>query len=187
MKAIGIVGSPRVSGNTEILTRHTLEAIEEEGLTTELIRLADLDIRPCNACMVCRSEERCPIDDDLFPLYTKLKEVEAIILASPVYFGSATALLKAFMERAGFISGPRRVFAGKVGGPLVVARRAGQNFTFAQLMYWFHHQGFFMPGSTYWNIAFGKEQGEVNLDEEGLTTARNFGKNIALLVKKLKT
>jgi multimeric flavodoxin WrbA len=78
------------------------------------------------------------------------------------------------------------VFTGKVGGPLVVARRAGQNFTFAQLMYWFHHQGFFMPGSTYWNIAFGWEKGEVMEDEEGLRTARNFGKNIAFLVKKLK-
>ncbi len=186
MKAIGIVGSPRKNGNTEILTAHALKAIAEEGLDTELIRLAELDIRPCNACMVCRDGEECPIDDDLFPLYTKMKEVEAIILASPVYFGSATALLKALMERTGYISGRRRVFAGKVGGPLVVARRAGQNFTFAQLMYWFHHQGFFMPGSTYWNIAFGRERGEVTKDEEGLTTAWNFGKNIALLVKKLK-
>ncbi len=185
MKAIGIVGSPRKNGNTEILTQHTLKAIAEEGLDTELIRLAGLDIQPCNACMVCKDEERCPIDDDLFPLYNKIKEVEAIILASPVYFGSATALLKAFMERTGYIGG-RRVFAGKVGGPLVVARRAGQNFTFAQLMYWFHILGFFMPGSTYWNIAFGREKGEVEGDEEGLRTAWNFGKNIALLVKKLK-
>lgn len=186
MKAIGIVGSPRKGGNTEILTGHTLEAIEEEGLTTKLIRLAGLDIRPCNACMVCREEERCPIDDDLFSVYTRMKKAEAIILASPVYYGSATALIKALMERAGYISGRRRVFAGKVGGPLVVARRAGQNFTFAQLMFWFHHQGFFMAGSTYWNIAFGREMGEVNEDEEGLRTAQNFGKNIAFLVKKLK-
>ncbi len=70
MKAIGIVGSPRKDGNTEILTKHTLKAIEEEGLDTELIRLAGLDIHPCNACMVCREEEQCPIDEDLFPLYT---------------------------------------------------------------------------------------------------------------------
>ncbi len=186
MKAVGIVGSPRKNGNTEILTRHTLKAIEEEGLETELIRLAGLDIQPCDACMVCRDKEQCPIDDDLFPLYTKIKEADAIILASPVYFGSATALLKAFMERTGYISGRSRVFAGKVGGPLVVARRAGQNFTFAQIMYWFHILGFFMPGSTYWNIAFGREKGEVEADEEGLNTAWNFGKNIALLVKKLK-
>jgi len=187
MKAVGIVGSPRKNGNTEILTKHTLQAIAEEGLDTELVCLASLDIQPCNACMVCRDEELCPIDDNLFPLYTQIKEAEAIILASPVYFGSATALLKAFMERTGYISGHRRVFAGKVGGPLVVARRAGQNFTLAQLMYWFQILGFFVPGSTYWNIAFGREKGEVQQDEEGLRTAWDFGKNVALLVKKLKT
>ena len=187
MKAVGIVGSPRKNGNTEILTKHTLKAIEEEGLDTELISLAGLDIRPCDDCRVCLDEERCPIDDDLFPLYNKIKEAEAIILASPVYFGSATALLKAFMERTGRIGQRGRVFVGKVGGPLVVARRAGQNFTFAQLMYWFHILGFFMPGSTYWNIAFGRQPGEVEQDKEGLKTAWNFGKNIAFLVKKVKT
>jgi len=188
VKAIGIVGSPRKGGNTEILTKHTLKAIEEEGVDTELIRLADLDIRPCNACMVCKTEESCPIDDDLWPLYTKMKAAEAIILASPVYIGSATATIKALMDRAGYIAyNNGKVFAGKVGGPLVVARRAGHNFTFAQLTYWFHIGGFFMPGSTYWNIAFGREKGEVENDEEGLTTAWNFGKNVALLVKKLNT
>ena len=183
MRAIGIVGSPRKNGNTEMLTEHTLKAIAEEGLEIELVRLAGLDIRPCNACMVCRDEERCPIEDDLFPLYTKMKGAEAIILASPVYFGSATALLKAFMERTGYIARPKSVFAGKVGDPLVVARRAGQNFTFAQIMYWFHILGFFMPGSNYWNIAFGRDKGEVRSDEEGLATAWEFGKNVAFLVK----
>lgn len=166
MKALGIVGSPRKNGNTEILTEHTLKAIAEEGLDTELVRLAGLDIQPCNACMACRGdEERCSINDDFSPLYTKMKESDAIILASPVYFGSATALIKALMERTGYVALPRRVFAGKVGGPLVVARRAGQNFTFAQLMYWFHILGFFMPGSTYWNIAIAREKGEVRGDE----------------------
>ncbi|OGN87172.1 MAG: hypothetical protein A2158_00935 [Chloroflexi bacterium RBG_13_46_14] len=90
------------------------------------------------------------------------------------------------MDRVGYIGGQRGVFAGKVGGPLVVARRAGQNFTHAQLLFWFHILGFYMPGSTYWNISFGREKGEVNDDEEGLQTAWNFGKNIAHLVKKLK-
>ena len=187
MKAVGIVGSPRKNGNTEILTKHTLKAIAEEGLDTELVTLAGLDIRPCNACMVCRNEESCPIEDDLFPLYTKIKEAEAVILASPVYFGSATALLKAFMDRVGYIAVPRKkLFEGKVGGPLVVGRRAGHNFTFAQIMYWYHILGFYMPGSTYWNVAFGREKGEVEQDEEGLATAWNFGKNVAFLVKKLQ-
>ncbi len=188
VRAIAIVGSPRKNGNTEILAKHTLKAIGEEGLDTELIRLSGLDIKPCTACMVCKIEERCPIDDDLWPIYIRMKEADAIILASPVYFGSATAQIKALMDRAGYIGmGNGRVFEGKVGGPLVVARRAGKNFTFAQLVYWFHIAGFFMPGSTYWNVAIGREKGEVEQDEEGLRTAWNFGKNIAFLVKKLKS
>jgi multimeric flavodoxin WrbA len=186
MKAIGIVGSPRLNGNTEIMTKVCLETIAEQGIETELIRLAGLKIEGCNACMACREEERCPIKDDFWPVYLKVKEADAIILASPVYYGSATALLKAFMERAGYISGRRRVFAGKVGGPLVVARRAGQNFTFAQIMFWYHILGFFVPGSTYWNVAFGREKGEVSQDEEGLNTVRNFAMNVALMTKKMR-
>ena len=187
MKAVGIVGSPRKNGNTEILTVHTLKAIAEEGLDTELVRLADLNIRLCDACNICKGEERCPLDDDLFPLYTRLKEVDAIILASPVYFGSATAIIKALMERTGYVGRSQgRVWAGKVGGAVVVGRRAGKNFTFAQLTYWFQILGFFIPGSTYWNVGIGREKGEVEKDEEGLKTAWNFGKNVAFLVKKLR-
>jgi multimeric flavodoxin WrbA len=186
MKAIGIVGSPRKNGNTEILTRHTLKAVGEEGIETELISLAGLDIRTCNVCMACATEETCTIQDDVMPIYLKMKAADAIILASPVYYGSATALIKALMERAAWIGRSKgRVFAGKVGGPLVVARRAGQNFTFAQLTLWYQINGLFVPGSSYWNIAFGREKGEVEKDEEGLRTAWNFGKNVAFLVKKL--
>ncbi len=130
MKAIGIVGSPRKGGNTEIMTKHTLKAIEEEGIETELIPLSGLNIQGCNACMACAKKEYCSIDDDMPPIYEKMKAADAIILASPVYYGSATALIKAVMERSGYIGRSLgRVFAGKIGGPLVVARRAGQNFT----------------------------------------------------------
>ena len=118
MKVIGIVGSPRKSGNTETITAHTLKAIAEEGLETELIRLAGLDIRPCNACRACFKEEICSIKDDLWLVYLKMKEADGIILSSPVYFGSCTGLMKALMERTGYISRQgREVFAGKVGAP----------------------------------------------------------------------
>jgi len=187
MKVLGIVGSPRKKGNTEILTTHTLKAVVEEGLDTELLSLAGLDIRPCNACMVCADEERCSIEDDLFPVYLKMKEADGIILASPVYYGSATALIKGLIERSGYISRHNgEPFKGKVGGPLVLARRAGQNFTLAQLTFWFQILGLVVPGSSYWSVAFGKDKGEVTGDEEGMRTAWNFGKNLARVVKSLK-
>jgi len=187
MKALAIVGSPRKNGNTEILTKHTLRAIEEEGLHTELIRLADLDIKPCTACYDCKKEETCPINDDLWPIYAKMKDSSAIIFASPVYFGSATPNIKALMDRTGFIAlWNGRVFEGKVGGPLVVGGREGQNFTVAQLAYWFYYMGCIVPGSTSWNIAFGDDKGEVETDLKGLETVWNFGKNVARLVKQLQ-
>ena len=187
MKVVSIIGSPQKNGNTEILTAHTLEAIAEEGIDTELIPLAGLDIRPCNACMACDDGEQCSIKDDLFPIYLKMKEADGIILASPVYFGSATALIKALMERAGYIARQNgNPFSRKVGGPLVVARRSGQNFALAQLTYWFQISGMVVPGSTYWNMAFGNRRGEVSSDEEGMKTVWNFGKNVAWAVKKLR-
>lgn len=185
MKAIGIVGSPRKGGNTEILTAHCLKAIAEEGLETELVPLAGLDIRGCNACNYCFEHDGCSIVDDMQPVFDKMVMADAIIVASPVYYGSATSLIKGFLERAGFMSHRVGGFAGKVGGPLVVARRAGQNFTFAELLYWFHIMQIINPGSIYWNVAFGREKGEVRRDQEGLNIARHFGKNVARLVKKL--
>jgi multimeric flavodoxin WrbA len=187
MKVIGIVGSPRINGNTEIATAHALKAIAEEGLETELIRLAGLEIKPCTGCMACTKEEKCSIEDDLFPVYLKMKKADGIILASPVYYGSATALIKALIERAGFISRFNgEPFSGKVGGPIVVARRAGHNFTLSQLTLWYQILGLVVVGSKYWNIAFGREKGEVTKDEEGMNVIWNFGKNVALLLKKLK-
>ena len=187
MKAIGIVGSPRKGGNTEILTAHCLKAIAEEGFETELVRLAGLDIRGCNACGYCFEHEgECSIEDDLQPVFDKMVGADALIVGAPVYFGSAASLVKGLLERAGYMSRRGRVFAGKVGGPLVVARRAGQNFTFAELLYWFHIMQVVNPGSTYWNVAFGREKGEVEKDEEGLRTVWNFGKNVASVAKKLR-
>jgi multimeric flavodoxin WrbA len=186
MKVIGIVGSPRKNGNTELLTKHTLRAISEEGLDTELIRLAGLEIKSCNACMACKEQEICSIKDDLFPIYLRMKEADGIILASPVYYGSATSLIKGLMERTGYIARWNgEPFQRKVGGPLVVARRSGRNFTIAQLTLWFQILGFFIPGSTYWNVAIGREKGDVEQDEEGLETASNFGRNMALVIRKL--
>jgi multimeric flavodoxin WrbA len=171
MKAIAIVGSPRKKGNTEILASHTLKALEEEGLDTELVRLANSDIKPCTACDACQKEEQCTIDDDFWPIYNKMKAADVIIFSSPVYFSSATPNLKALMDRAGYIAAWNdRVFAGKVGG----------------LIFWFFYMGCFIPGSTGWNIAFGLEKGDVKKDTQGLETVWNFGKNAAFLVKKLR-
>jgi multimeric flavodoxin WrbA len=185
MKTLGIVGSPRIGGNTEQYMRHTLKAVAEEGIETEIISLAGKDIRPCKACLACRGTEKCATDDDLMPIYRKMKEADAIIIASPVYFQDSSALTRAFLERCGYISSNNgRVFAGKVGGPLVVARRSAMSLTFAEMVLWFVGQRFFIPGTL--AVAFGRDKGDVLKDEEGMAAARDFGKGVAFLLKKLK-
>jgi len=185
VKAVGIVGSPRKAGNTEILTAHCLKAIAEEGLETELIPMAGLDIRGCKHCGYCHEHPgKCSTKDAFQAIHKKMLSADVIIIASPVYYGSATALVKGLLERAGFTS--RGKYAGKVGGPLVVARRAGQNFTFAELLFWFHINTIINPGSIYWNVAFGREKGEVEKDEEGMKIVWEFGKNCARVAKKMR-
>jgi len=187
VKIIGIVGSPRKGGNTELLVKEALSAAKGEGAKTELISLAGKTIKPCDGCRSCRKAKKCRIqDDDLPPIFEKMLKADGIILASPVYFGSATPQIKALIDRAGYWGGSMgRVFEDKVGGPIVVARRAGQNFTFAQLLFFFMITGMIVPGSTYWNVAFGRERGEAKGDEEGIRTVRNFGKKVAWLAKKI--
>lgn len=184
---LGIVGSPRVRGNTECLVAEALKAAEEEGAKTELLRLANKEIKPCDACLSCRKTGECRIEDDFKSVFDKMVEADGIILATPVYFGSATPEMKALIDRAGYLSIAKgRVFENKAGGAVVVARRAGQNFTFAQLLFFFLHQGMIVPGSTYWNVAFGRGRGEVSKDQEGLRTARNFAKKMVWLIRRIK-
>src|SRR3989304_4583231 len=115
MKAIGIVGSPRKHGNTEKLIGHCLQAIAEEGVETEIIPLAGLQISGCTACGYCHDHPgECSVKDDGRPIFERMKAADAIIVGSPVYFGSATALVKGLLERAGYCN--RGAFAGKVGG-----------------------------------------------------------------------
>lgn len=184
---LGIVGSPRSGGNTELLVAEALKTAEENGACTELLKLAGKEIKPCDACGSCSTSKECKIKDDFQEIFEKMAEADGIILGSPVYFGSATPQIMALIHRAGLISGARgRVFENKAGGAMVVARRAGHNFTLAQLIFFFLIEGMIVPGSTYWNVAFGRKKGEVTTDVEGLETARNFGKKMVWLIEKTK-
>lgn len=103
MLVVGIVGSPRKGGNTEILMKEALKVCQEEGLKTEFVHLADFRINPYNECMVCKKEKICPIRDDFLQVYEKMLKSEGILLGSPVFFSSATPEIKALVDRAGFL------------------------------------------------------------------------------------
>lgn len=188
MKVLAISGSPRPKGNTYTLLTRALEVLAKEGLETEYISLHGKDIHGCLACLKCAEDKnRCAQEDDFGPIFEAMGQADALIVGSPVYFGSATPELMALLDRAGYVAlNGDNVFFRKVGSPIVVARRAGVNFTYAQLLFFFSIMGMIVPGSTYWPIAYGLKPGDVAKDDEGLKTVVTLAENIAWLLKKLR-
>lgn len=118
MKIIGINGSPRKNWNTAKLLMKTLEGAASQGADTELVHLYDLTFKGCTSCFACKIIDgpyngRCAQKDDLSPILKKIEdEADAIILGSPIYFGTMTGEMRSFMERLLFApmvySQPRR-------------------------------------------------------------------------------
>jgi multimeric flavodoxin WrbA len=189
MRVLGVSGSPRHGGNTDILLQTAFNVFAEEGIETELLALADRPVLPCTGCYGCRRPDStgCVLKDPAFDgVMDKFAAADGILIASPVYFGSATPQVMALLDRVGYVARSRpQLLRRKVGAAIVVARRAGQNFTFAQLNFFFLVSEMIVPGSSYWNVAFGREKGEVEKDAEGIATVQTLARNMAWLMKKL--
>ncbi len=99
MKVLGLFGSPRRGGNTELLLEEALKGAETEGAEVERLHLSDLNIIPCRECLKCYENGECIILDDMQKIYPKLLEADIIILASPIFFYGVTAWTKAFIDR----------------------------------------------------------------------------------------
>ena len=189
MKAIAISGSPRKGGNTEYACQVALEKMAESGIETELISLAGKNIKPCIACGKCADAGKCvgAAGDDFDGIIEKVKPAQAIILASPVYFNCATGPICNLMHRMGYVArcGGDNFLSRKVGGAIAVARRAGHNFTFAQLSMFFSINDMVQAGSSYWNVGVARAIGDMENDTEGIETLKRFGENISWLLEKL--
>jgi len=110
---MGIVGSPRQGGNTDVLVQEILAGAAEEGVETDLVRLGDLRIEPCRACDACRETGVCVLDDDFPALFERMRSSQAWVLGTPVYWWGPTAQFKAFLDRWYMAASHRDVFRGR--------------------------------------------------------------------------
>lgn len=186
LKVLLISGSPKAEGNTAQLIKECARVIEEQGVKTEIVSLSDKKIESCLACGKCSELGHCSQEDGLNEIMQKLRESQGFIVGSPVYFGTARGDVMAALQRIGYVSRKTDSFlSGKVGGAIAVARRGGQTFTLQEMLMFFLINDMIVPGSTYWNMVFGRLPGEVWQDKEGIETIRHFASNVAGLVKKL--
>ncbi len=130
MYAIGINGSPRKGGNTEMLVNTVLDRLKGAGWETEFAQLGGSTIRGCQACSQCfkNKDGKCAFQDDAFQaIYDKAARADAILIGTPTYFSGVTAEVKALTDRMGYVAlANGGALKGKVGAAVVAVRRGGK-------------------------------------------------------------
>ncbi len=100
MKVIGFNGSPRKNANTAAVVEAVLKGAATKGAETRLVHLNELNMKGCQGCLGCKKEPgHCAYEDDLTPLLEELKECDAVVLGSPIYWFRVSAQLKALIDR----------------------------------------------------------------------------------------
>ena len=99
MRVLGIAGSPRRGGNTDLLLAEVMKGAANRGAEVKTIILNNLEISPCQHCDACLKTGWCRIDDDMQMIYRELEAADRIVLASPIQFMGVTAQMKAMIDR----------------------------------------------------------------------------------------
>lgn len=98
-KVIALLGSPLLHGNTARLLDEAVRGAEEAGCEVERIAVAHLDIAPCMEIFYCRENETCRIEDEMIGIYEKFREMDGLIIATPVMTMGIPGRLKSFIDR----------------------------------------------------------------------------------------
>lgn len=99
LKVLGIAGSPRRGGNTDLLLAEVVKGAASRGAIVKTIVLNDLKITPCQHCDACLVAGKCRIADDMQMVYDELETADRIVLASPIQFMGLTAQMKGMIDR----------------------------------------------------------------------------------------
>jgi len=183
MKVLGIVCSPRLHGNTEILVQAALDSAQKEGVATELVTLAGKSIAPCDSCYYCMKTGQCHIQDDMQDIYPRLLEADGIIFGTPVYFYSVCAQAKALIDRT-YLFRLKRDLRNKVAGAVIVQAGSGAIGALNVLTSYFTIQKMIMVGRAI--ARGGPEKGVVKSHERGMAEADTLGKIVAGYLKTNK-
>lgn len=184
MKVLLINGSPRQKGNTATALAEVARQLSNEGIESEIVWIGNKPIRGCIACGQCAAQGlgRCVFDDDICNrISEKFKEVDALIVGSPVYYGQPNGALLSIIQRALYSNGAN--ISGKPAASIAVCRRGGATAVFEALNMPFQMMNMPIVTSQYWNIAYGRGAGEAAMDTEGIQTMRTLARNMAWLLK----
>ena len=177
-----LIGSPRKGSNTEILVEEALKGAADNGASTKIFKLHDMEIAPCKACMSCKSNGgKCATEDDMQILYNELKEADAFILGSPVYMWQMTAQSKLFIDRLyAFFGTPlQEEYSGK-NMALIFSQGNPDENTFKEYYHYISNLFEFMGYNVVdWMSSQGNNvPGAVIEKKDTLKEARGIGKRL---------
>ena len=184
MKVLLINGSPRQNGNTAKALAEVAKQLTLEGIESEMVWIGNKPIRGCIACGQCKEKSlgQCVFDDDICNhISAKFEESNALIVGSPVYYGQPNGTLLSIIQRAFYSNGAN--ISGKPAASIAVCRRGGATAVFESLNMPFQMMNMPIVTSQYWNIVYGRTEGDAAMDTEGLQTMRTLARNMAWLLK----
>jgi len=184
MKVLLINGSPHKSGNTFLALKEAAQELEKNGIETEVVSVGNKPVRGCIACSTCKNTgtDRCVFDDDICnEVSAKMAQSDGLIVGSPVYYGQPNGTVLALVQRMLYSNGA--AFNGKPAACVAVCRRGGATAALQTLNMPFQIMNMPIVTSQYWNIVYGRQEGEAALDAEGMQTMRSLAKNMAYLLK----
>ena len=187
------ISAGKVGGNTEILVKAALEECKAAGLEIEFITLWGKKLNPCVDCNKCKSQPSCWQDDAMKEIQPLLEKADGVLIGSPTYFANISSRLAMVFERTLPLRRNGFKLKNKVGGALAVggSRNGGQEAVIGIIQNWFTLHGMLVvgddaPTAHFGGIGVGRTTGDAAKDDIGLETARNLGKHLAEVVKKLK-
>ena len=182
MKVLMLNGSPHPKGCTYTALRTVADQLEKNGLNTRILQMGNKAVRGCIACGKCADTGHCVFTDDpVNEAIDLLREADALVVGSPVYYAGPNGSICAFLDRMFYMkSAP---YAFKLAAAVVSCRRGGASASFDRLNKYFTIARMPVVASQYWNSVHGNTPAEVLQDREGLQTMRTLGDNMAWLLK----
>lgn len=182
-KVLILNGSPRENGNIALALNEMKQVFDELEVSYDYYQLGKMDIRGCIACETCRGTGKCVFNDIVNELSQKFEESDGLVIASPVYYGSANGTLMSALQRMFYSTHFDKSL--KVGASVVSARRSGCTATFDELNKFFTLSNMPVAASQYWNNIYGWEPGEAKVDDEGRQVMRVLARNMVFLMRSI--
>ena len=183
MKVLFLNGSPHKDGVGKRAIREMQDIFDAEGIECEVVEIGGLNVRGCTACLGCYKLGKCAIDDEVNAVAEKLKEADALVISSPIYYAAPNGTVISFLNRLFYSSRFDKTM--KVGAAITTARRGGITAGLDVVNKYFSICGMPIASGQYWNGLHGALAEDAEEDLEGLQMLRTLARNMVFLMRSI--